>query len=33
MGVYAIIYGIARTAVVLGVAMLAFDLDLSGANY
>ena len=33
MGVYAVIYGIARTAVVLGVAMLAFDLDLSGANY
>jgi ABC-2 type transport system permease protein len=33
MGVYAVIYGIARTAVVLGVAMLAFDLDLSQANY
>jgi ABC-2 type transport system permease protein len=33
MGVYAVVYGIARTAVVLGVAMLAFDLDLSGANY
>jgi ABC-2 type transport system permease protein len=27
------VYGIARTAVVLGVAMLAFDLDLSKANY
>jgi ABC-2 type transport system permease protein len=33
MGVYAVVYGIARTAVVLGVAMLAFDLDLSQANY
>jgi ABC-2 type transport system permease protein len=33
MGVYAVVYGIARTAVVLGVAMLAFDLDLSEANY
>ena len=33
MGVYAVVYGIARTAVVLGVAMLAFDLDLSDANY
>ena len=33
MGVYAVVYGIARTAVVLGVAMLAFDLDLSKANY
>ena len=33
MGVYAIIYGIIRTALVLGVAMLAFDLDLSEANY
>ena len=29
MGVYAIVYGIIRTALVLGVAMLAFDLDLS----
>ena len=28
MGVYAIVYGIIRTALVLGVAMLAFDLDL-----
>jgi ABC-2 type transport system permease protein len=33
MGVYAVVYGIARTAVVLGIAMLAFDLDLSQANY
>jgi ABC-2 type transport system permease protein len=33
MGVYAVVYGIARTAVVLGVAMLVFDLDLSQANY
>jgi ABC-2 type transport system permease protein len=33
MGVYAVVYGIIRTVVVLGVAMLAFDLDLSGANY
>ena len=33
MGVYAIVYGILRTAVVLGVAMLVFDLDLSQANY
>src|ERR687889_53058 len=33
MGVYAVVYGIIRTAVVLGVAMLAFELDLSEANY
>ena len=33
MGVYAVVYGIVRTAVVLGVAMFAFDLDLSEANY
>ncbi len=33
MGVYAIVYGIIRTAIVLGVAMVAFDLDLSEANY
>jgi ABC-2 type transport system permease protein len=33
MGVYAIVYGIIRTAVVFAVAMLAFDLDLSEANY
>ena len=33
MGVYAIVYGILRTALVLGVAMLAFDLDLGNANY
>jgi ABC-2 type transport system permease protein len=33
MGVYAIVYGIIRTAIVLGVAMLAFDLDLGNANY
>jgi ABC-2 type transport system permease protein len=33
MGVYAIVYGIIRTMIVFGVAMLAFDLDLSNANY
>jgi ABC-2 type transport system permease protein len=33
MGVYAVVYGIIRTTVVLGVAMLAFDLDLGNANY
>ena len=33
MGVYAIVYGIIRTALVLGVAMLAFDLDLGNADY
>lgn len=33
MGVYAIVYGILRTAIVFGVATLAFDLDLSNANY
>jgi ABC-2 type transport system permease protein len=33
MGVYAVVYGIIRTAIVLGVAMVAFDLDLSAANY
>ena len=33
MGVYAIVYGIIRTVLVLGVAMLAFDLDLGNANY
>ncbi len=33
MGVYAIVYGIIRTALVLGVAMLVFDLDLGNANY
>jgi ABC-2 type transport system permease protein len=33
MGVYAIVYGILRTAIVFGVAMVAFDLDLSNANY
>jgi ABC-2 type transport system permease protein len=33
MGVYAVVYGILRTALVLGVAMLAFDLDLGNANY
>ena len=33
MGVYAIVYGILRTAIVLGVAMLAFDLGLDSANY
>lgn len=29
MGIYAVIYGIIRTAIVLGVASLFFDLDLS----
>lgn len=33
MGIYAVIYGIIRTAIVLGVASLFFDLDLSNANY
>jgi ABC-2 type transport system permease protein len=33
MGVYAVVYGIIRTVIVFGVAMLAFDLDLSNANY
>ena len=33
MGVYAVVYGIIRTAIVFVVAMLAFDLDLSNANY
>ena len=33
MGVYAVVYGIIRTAIVLCVAMLAFGLDLSKANY
>lgn len=33
MGIYAVVYGIIRTAIVLGVAMLFFDLDLEGANF
>ncbi len=33
MGIYAVIYGIIRTAVILGVAMLFFDLELANANY
>jgi ABC-2 type transport system permease protein len=33
MGVYAIVYGIIRTAVVFGVAIVAFDLELLQANY
>jgi ABC-2 type transport system permease protein len=33
MGIYAIIYGIIRTAIILGVAMLFFDLELANANY
>lgn len=33
MGIYAIIYGIIRTAIVLGFATLFFELDLSQANY
>lgn len=33
MGIYAVVYGIIRTAIVLGVATLFFDLDLSNANY
>jgi len=31
--IYAVIYGIIRTAIMLGVISLFFDLDLSGANY
>jgi len=33
MGIYAVVYGMARTAVVLLVAALFFRLDLSDANY
>ncbi len=33
MGLYAVVYGILQTAVTLGVCYLAFDLDLSEANY
>ena len=33
MSVYAVLYGIVRTALMLGVVSLFFDLDLSGANY
>jgi ABC-2 type transport system permease protein len=33
MGLYAVIYGIVRTAIMLGVVYMFFDLDLSRANY
>ena len=33
MGVYAIVYGILRTAIVLGASMVLFDLELGAANY
>lgn len=33
MGVYAVIYGIVRVAIMLGAISLFFDLSLSGANY
>jgi ABC-2 type transport system permease protein len=33
MGLYAVVYGILQTALTLGVCYLAFDLDLSNANY
>lgn len=33
MGIYAVVYGIIRTAVILAVAMLFFDLELANANY
>jgi ABC-2 type transport system permease protein len=33
MGVYAVIYGIIRTAIILGVVSMVFELDLSNANY
>ncbi|HET7478238.1 MAG TPA: ABC transporter permease [Rubrobacteraceae bacterium] len=33
MGVYAVIYGIMRTGIILGVVSLMFELDLSNANY
>ncbi|CAA9543693.1 MAG: Efflux ABC transporter, permease protein [uncultured Thermomicrobiales bacterium] len=32
-GIYAVVYGILRSVVMLGVIALFFDLDLSGANY
>ena len=33
MGLYAVVYGIIRTAIVLAVVSLFFDLDLANANY
>lgn len=33
MGVYAVLYGIARTVIMLGAISLFFDLSLSNANY
>ena len=33
MGLYAVIYGIAQVAIMLGVVSLFFQLDLSNANY
>jgi ABC-2 type transport system permease protein len=33
MGLYAVIYGVIRTAVILTVVQFFFDLDLSNANY
>lgn len=33
MGIYAVLYGIAQTAIMLGVISLFFELDLSHANY
>ena len=33
MGLYAVVYGIIRTAIVLAVVSLFFDLDLAEANY
>ncbi|MBA2693360.1 MAG: ABC transporter permease [Rubrobacter sp.] len=33
MGIYAVIYGIIRTAIILAVAMLFFDLELANVNY
>jgi ABC-2 type transport system permease protein len=33
MGVYAVIYGIAQIAIMLGVVSLFFELDLTDANY
>ena len=33
MGIYAVVYGIAQIAIMLGVVTLFFELDLSDANY
>lgn len=33
MGVYAVLYGVVRMIIMLGVISLFFDLDLRGANY